>query len=117
MSKPDKLPTIQDLSREELLLLVSTAWPDIKPVLLLQVQASVAMRTDMAAANEAVEAINRYQNACDQLKASKPGSVAASKADRACKAAYAVWEAASAKSDRAHKRWKRLRAQVTDLEG
>lgn len=117
MAKPVKLPTIQDLNRDELLLLVSTTWPDIEPVLLLKVQASVANRADQAAASEAVEAITRYQRAHDQLEASELGSVAASKADRACKAAYEAWVAAAAKSDRAHKRWLRLRAQLTALEG
>jgi hypothetical protein len=117
MAKPAKLPTIQDLSRDELLHLVSIAWPNIEHALLLKVQASVAQRADLAAGDAAVEAINRYQSACEQLKASKPGSVAASKANRACKAAYEAWEAAAAKSDRVHKRWKRLRAQLTALEG
>lgn len=115
MTKPaNKLPTIQDLSRDELLLLFRFVDPVISTVLLVRVQEIVASSVLSAAYAASGQAFDKYQAAHD-LAMAKAGTPAARKALRACEAARDAWLALDGRALRAGERWKRLSGQLAAL--
>lgn len=116
MVKPaNKTPTIQDLSRDELLLLFGILNPATTPELLLRVQEIVACRAVSSANAASWQAFDKYQAAHDLATACKAGSSAERKALRACEAARDARQALDRRAKRTTMRWKRLSDQLVAL--